>query len=215
MTTRILSLSGGGIRGIFQAVYLREIAAQFKKPLRTYFDVIAGTSTGAIIALGVALNIDLKRIVSLFEDHGGEIFPQDVRRASKRMHTWGFTGPRYKQEPLQRILNEVFQANGKQLQIRDCEPSVIIAAANLDRYKMRSFTMLDRSGAPPDIESRDGELFAADVALASAAAPLFFPAVRPKGRTKKGVGNGGAHVCRWRGVGEQPLIAGRVGCARS
>jgi uncharacterized protein len=180
MATRILSLSGGGIRGIFQAVYLREIAAQLEQPLRDYFELIAGTSTGAIIALGV----DLNRIVDLFEQRGHEIFPQRARQSSKWALSWLLKGPRYDQQPLQRILNEVFQVNGaRQLQLKDCKPPVVIAAANLDRYRLRSFTVLDRSGAA---ESRDGELFAADVALASAAAPLFFPAFRPQGRTRTG-----------------------------
>lgn len=184
MPTRILSLSGGGIRGIFQAVYLREIATQLSKPLSEYFDLVAGTSTGAIIALGVALGIDLSKIVQLFETHGGDIFPSTVRRSANRTLSWFYRGPRYDQEPLRRILGEVFQADGtRQLQMKDCRPPVVIAAATLDRYQIRTFTTLDRCGAP---DSRDGELFAADVALASAAAPLFFPAFRPRGRMQNG-----------------------------
>src|SRR5713101_7106486 len=109
MATRILSLSGGGIRGIFQAVYLKEIAVQLDRPLRDSFDLIAGTSTGAIIALGVALGVDLNRIVNLFEVHGSDIFPQGVRRASKWVHSWLGKGPRYDQGPLRRILNGVFR----------------------------------------------------------------------------------------------------------
>ena len=58
-----------------------------------------------------------------------------------------------------------------------------IGAITLDRYRLRSFTILDRSGTSGSL---DGELFAADVALASAAAPLFFPAFRPRRRTRTG-----------------------------
>lgn len=184
MPTRILSLSGGGIRGIFQAVYLREIAAQLSAPLRECFDLVAGTSTGAIIALGVSLGIDLNKIVRLFETDGNNIFPSHIRRSANRSISWFSLGPRYDPEPLRKILNEVFQADGtRQLQLRDCRPPVVIAAATLDKYQIRTFTTLDRCGAP---DSRDGELFAADVALASAAAPLFFPAYRPRGRTQHG-----------------------------
>ena len=184
MPVRILSSSGGGIRGIFQAVYLREIAALLDNPLREYFELVAGTSTGAIIALGVALGVDLNRIVSLFEEHGHEIFPERVRQSSRWIHSWFYRGPRYDQEPLRRILGGVFQRNGaRQLQLKDCQPPVMIAATNVDQYQIRSFTTLERCGAP---ESRDGELFASDVALASAAAPSFFPAFRPRGRLKSG-----------------------------
>jgi patatin-like phospholipase/acyl hydrolase len=83
MPIRILSLSGGGVRGIFQAVFLREIASQLKKPIRDQFDLIAGTSTGAIVALGIALNVNLDKIVELFEEQGDKIFPEDVRRRSQ------------------------------------------------------------------------------------------------------------------------------------
>ena len=184
MPTRILSLSGGGIRGIFQAVYLREIEALIGKPVRGCFDLIAGTSTGAIIALGVALGTDLSKIVELFEIHGGTIFPDSVRRSANRTISWLCRGPRYDPEPLHKQLVEVFQADGtRQLQIKDCHPPVVIAAATLDKYQIRTFTTLERCGAS---DSRDGELFAADVALASAAAPLFFPAFRPRGRTLSG-----------------------------
>jgi patatin-like phospholipase/acyl hydrolase len=184
MPTRILSLSGGGIRGIFQAVYLREIETQLGKPVREYFDLVAGTSTGAIIGLGVALGLDLNKIVQLFETHGSSIFPPTVRRSANRTISWLRRGPRYDPEPLRRRLVEVFHADGtRQLQIKDCRPPVVIAAATLDRYQIRTFTTLDHCGAP---DNRDGELFAADVALASAAAPLFFPAFRPRGRMQNG-----------------------------
>jgi uncharacterized protein len=184
MPTRILSLTGGGIRGIFQAVYLREIETQLSKPVRECFDLVAGTSTGAIIGLGVALGVDLNKIVQLFESSGSSIFPPTIRKSANRTISWLRRGPRYDSEPLRRNLVEVFQADGtRQLQIKDCRPPVVIAAANLDRYQIRTFTTIDRSG-PPD--SRDGELFAADVALASAAAPLFFPAFRPRGRMQNG-----------------------------
>jgi patatin-like phospholipase/acyl hydrolase len=116
MAIRILTLSGGGIRGIFQAVFLREISLQLQSPLREHFDLIAGTSTGAIVALGVALNIDLKKIVGLFEDDGFQIFPKSTRVSRQRLASYACRGPAYKQEPLRRILREVFtDKHGSQL----------------------------------------------------------------------------------------------------
>lgn len=149
-------------------------------PLRDNFELIAGTSTGAIIALGVALDIELGKIVDLFELHGGKIFPRHVRRRSEWILSWLFKGPRYDQEPLNNVLTDVFKRDGKQLQLSDCRPPVLIAAATLDRYGIRAFNTLQ----PEAPDSRDGELFASDVALASAAAPSFFPPFRPRGRTK-------------------------------
>jgi patatin-like phospholipase/acyl hydrolase len=179
MPVRILSLSGGGIRGIFQAVFLREIASQLKSPLRDQFDLIAGTSTGAIVALGIALNVSLDKVVDLFEKHGPEIFPEDVRRLSQWTLSYVCKGPIYDQTTLRTALTEAFTENGRQLQLKDCQPAVVIPATTLDRYQIRSFSELARCGAP---ESLDGELFAADVALASSAAPIFFSSHRPRGR---------------------------------
>jgi patatin-like phospholipase/acyl hydrolase len=180
MPVKILSLSGGGIRGIFQAVFLREIASQLRMPLREQFDLITGTSTGAIIALGIALDVALDKVVDLFETHGPEIFPENVRRSSQRTLSYACKGPIYEQTQLSSQLTEVFTDNsGRQLQLKDCVPPVVIPATILDRYQIRSFTTLARCGAP---ENLDGELFAADVALASSAAPLFFSAHRPRGR---------------------------------
>jgi patatin-like phospholipase/acyl hydrolase len=177
---RILSLSGGGIRGIFQAVFLREVASQLQTPLRECFDLIAGTSTGAIIALGVALDIDLDKIVGLFETHGREIFPEETRRFSLWTISYGFKGPIYDQAPLRAALTEVFSdKSGAQCRLKDCKPDVVIPATTLDRYQIRSFTVLARCDVPASL---DGELFAADVALASTAAPIFFAANRPRGR---------------------------------
>ena len=79
-----LELTGGGIRGIFQAVYLREIETQLSKPVRECFDLVAGTSTGAIIGLGVALGVDLNKIVQLFEFSGSSIFPPTIRKSANR-----------------------------------------------------------------------------------------------------------------------------------
>ena len=171
MPTRILSLSGGGIRGIFQARYLAEVAKSLERPLGTYFDLIAGTSTGAIIALGVALNVPLETLTELFEHHGHDIFPRRTRRKAERWTSWFKKGPRYSQTPLRDLLQEVFGDK----RLRDCRPAVLIPATTLDRFECRVFTTLERCGLPV---SRDADLLVSEVALAGAAAPLFFPAER-------------------------------------
>lgn len=169
------------MRGIFQAVFLREVQNLLGAPLREKFDLIGGTSTGAVVALGVALGIDLARVVSLFEQQGPDIFPAAKMRSSKKLVSYARRGAIYNPEPLNRVLGDVFTAsNGAQYQLRDCQPAVVIPATNLDEYRIRSFSTLVRVGEEPSL---DGELFARDVALASAAAPIFFPAHQPRGRT--------------------------------
>lgn len=165
MAYHILSLSGGGVRGIFQAVCLREIAKLLTKPLSSYFDLIAGTSTGAIIALGVALNVDPARIVDLFRVHGPKIFSRrslaDIRK-----------GPRYPPQPLREALTEVFGNR----RLNECKPSVAIAATTLNRFQIRVFTTIPRKERELDLD-----LSVVDVIMASCAAPTFFPPVRPTG----------------------------------
>jgi patatin-like phospholipase/acyl hydrolase len=172
MPFRILSLSGGGIRGIFQAVYLREIARHIKGDLFEHFELISGTSTGAIIALGVAFGINPNDIDRLFKEHGKTIFPPSRRRSAMRLFSWLYKGPRYQQEPLRRVLENVF---GTTRTLRNCHRPVVIPATTLDSFRIRTFSTIDSSGLA---ESRDKELLAVDVALASAAAPLFFPSVQ-------------------------------------
>ncbi len=74
MPFRILSLSGGGTRGIFQAVFLKELEKKLRTPLWQHFDLIAGTSTGAIIALAVALDVEISKIVELYRNKSKYIF---------------------------------------------------------------------------------------------------------------------------------------------
>lgn len=71
---RILSLNGGGLRGIFQAVFLSKISQHLEKPLWKNFDLICGTSTGAIVGAAVAMEVDIDRVVSLYKEKGGAIF---------------------------------------------------------------------------------------------------------------------------------------------
>lgn len=175
---RILSLSGGGIRGLFQAVFLREVSRHLDRPIHQYFDLVAGTSTGSIIALGVALGVSFDRIVDLFEIEGPKIFPSDVRRRSQPITAYFPKGPIYKQKTLKTALDAAFVRDGRSAQLRDCLIPVVIPATTLDRAQIRSFTTLPRCGLANTL---DAQFFATDVALASSAAPLFFPAHNPKG----------------------------------
>jgi Patatin len=77
---RILSFDGGGIRGILTAAMLEAVEDKLKainpdKKLREYFDIIAGTSSGSIIALAVAQGMPAKDIKNLFKFDGERIFP--------------------------------------------------------------------------------------------------------------------------------------------
>ena len=82
--TRILAIDGGGVRGLIPAVILAEIEKRIRKPIWQSFDVIAGASTGAVLALGLTRPSDAdvqtaqytaQHIVTLYTEHAATIFP--------------------------------------------------------------------------------------------------------------------------------------------
>lgn len=74
---RILSIDGGGICGILPASILAELESRFLdgKSIANCFDIIAGTSTGGIIALGLGSGKTASEIRDIYVERGGSIFP--------------------------------------------------------------------------------------------------------------------------------------------
>ena len=83
-TYRILSLDGGGIRGLTAAIWLNRLEQAIDAPLWRHFDLVAGTSTGAILACAVAGEIDAGRIIRLYSSEGGKVFPSPRRAFARR-----------------------------------------------------------------------------------------------------------------------------------
>lgn len=112
---RILSIDGGGIRGIFQAAFLAELEQRYLdgESIAGSFDLIAGTSTGGIIALGLASGLTSPEICRLYVERGCEIFPpipdtclgylQSILHKSLQLFRF-----RYDRNALLRILRELF-----------------------------------------------------------------------------------------------------------
>lgn len=111
---RILSIDGGGIRGILPAAVLAEFERQQLggKPIGEYFDLITGTSTGGIIALGLAVGLPASHILDLYVERGAEIFPPLGTRfrglKSRLRHLRSLRHYRYERDPLQRLLRDTF-----------------------------------------------------------------------------------------------------------
>ena len=74
---RILSIDGGGIRGIFPAAVLAGLERRYAggSSIASYFDLVAGTSTGGILALGLGAGFSARDLFDLYALRGGEIFP--------------------------------------------------------------------------------------------------------------------------------------------
>jgi len=73
---QILSLIGGGIRGAFVTSYLKELEQKLGRPIADSFDLIAGTSTGGIIAAGLAFGHSAERMHKFYVDYGASIFTE-------------------------------------------------------------------------------------------------------------------------------------------
>lgn len=111
-TFKILSLDGGGIKGIYTAELLRQCEETFGEdaPVARHFDMIAGTSTGGIIALGLGLGIPTADIVTFYQDDGRGIFPPLPVRLPGRLRalwTW-LRGPKLLHDELEDALKRHF-----------------------------------------------------------------------------------------------------------
>jgi patatin-like phospholipase/acyl hydrolase len=110
---KVLSIDGGGIRGIIPGLLLAEIEARTGQPIAETFDMIAGTSTGGILALGLCKDrgngspqYPATELVDLYEKRGGEIFHRSLWQ--KVTSLWGWRDQAYSHEALEGILEEYF-----------------------------------------------------------------------------------------------------------
>jgi predicted acylesterase/phospholipase RssA len=158
---QVLALSGGGYRGLYTAKIIAEIEAADCVPFARRFDLIAGTSIGGILALALALEIPASRMVELFADHGSEIF-------SKRRSFFGYLRAPYTADKLKTLLqhDDVF---GHRL-LGACRHPVLVPAIN---YSTGQATMFKTSHHPS--LRVDHAMPLTDVALATSAAPGYFP----------------------------------------
>src|SRR6266851_175009 len=77
---RILSIDGGGLLGTLPASFLAAIEEHTKQPIGDFFDLIAGTSTGGIIAIGLGMGMRASEILDLYVEQGPTIFGQNHGR---------------------------------------------------------------------------------------------------------------------------------------
>jgi uncharacterized protein len=159
---RILSIDGGGIKGVFPASFLAALEEDLPSPISAYFDLIAGTSTGGIIALGLGLGLTAKQLLDFYVLKGSTIFPPSP--AAGWLRHW--FRPKYSQGPLRQVLNEAI--GGKILgdsRRRLIVPSLNAATGEIYIYKTRHHERLTTDWKVPALE----------VALATSAAPSYFP----------------------------------------
>ena len=165
---RILSLDGGGIRGIITAVWLDRLERELKGPVRQHFDLIAGTSTGGILALAVADGIDAAKIIEMYKDYGREIFPEPASRLWSRLtrtFSQGISAPKYDDRGLERVLRRQF--GDMRFGDLPSKPTVLVTSYNtLTRAAVVFKNTRDAFKSLPLWE----------IAKATSSAPTYFPA---------------------------------------
>jgi patatin-like phospholipase/acyl hydrolase len=105
---RILSLDGGGIKGAFTAAVLAEWENKTGRVIVDHFDLITGTSTGGIIALGLGLGIPAEQILRFYKEQGPKIFPNITPQQKLSLNIRHLWEPKYSAEPLREALQGVF-----------------------------------------------------------------------------------------------------------
>jgi patatin-like phospholipase/acyl hydrolase len=170
---RILSLDGGGLRGIIPLLILKEIEKTQGKLIHELFDVIAGTSTGGIIACGLTYTKDgkkpavsLDQLISLYTDKGTEIFPYKRNIFSKAITGINsIFNPKFSPDGLDRLLGEYFSDST----LKDTLKPIIVSSYDIKNNEVVMFKSRLAS-AGPEYNAKLKE-----ICRATSAAPTYLP----------------------------------------
>jgi hypothetical protein len=177
---RALCIDGGGMRGIYTAAFLDRLLHQYAVirgeealDLGKGFDLISGTSTGAILGCAAAVGRPMSEIVRLYDDNGWKIFPHRIKPGilSPIYRIFeGFTGNRFIKwgdRALREALGEQLKDVTMKLVYERRGISLSVPAVSMESHRPWIFNKNVRSGV------RDDNYRLADVCLASSAAPIY------------------------------------------
>ena len=183
----ILSIDGGGIRGIVPAQILTHIESLLKEiyddptyKIADHFDLIAGTSTGGILACAYLLSdfgrpkYTAEEVVDIYFERGDDIF--SIPLFHRIRSAGGVLDEKYPAEGLEETLQDYFG----DAKLSDLLKPSLITAYDIKRRKAHFFTQ-------HDAEDPEHNFFLRDVARATAAAPTFFEVSKMNGRKDKKV----------------------------
>jgi len=170
-TCRVLCIDGGGIRGIFPAKFLAELEGELtargneKQQVFQHFDLITGTSTGGILAIGLALGIPAIKLYQLYRENARKIF------GSKRGILKQLQYSAHDRGHLEMLLQEEFRAvnGGVDPRLGDCKTGVCVPVYDLMEGRASMLKSRYHSAF-----NRDYHIPAYQAALATEAAPTFF-----------------------------------------
>ncbi|TDD68062.1 patatin [Jiangella aurantiaca] len=168
---QVLALDGGGAKALFTAHVLARLEADLGVRTIDHFDLIAGTSAGGILALGLGAGLSPAEIVMHYTGLGQRVFPRS-RRAPWRLGSRAL-GPTYSGAVLREVLNEVLG----QRKLGESAKRLVIPSWDVQRAEVHIF----KTPHHPRLR-RDGKISMVDVAMATTAAPTFFEAAHVDGQ---------------------------------
>lgn len=180
----ILCIDGGGIRGVFPAMFLANIEAELKSKsyeknqVFQHFDLIAGTSTGGIMAIGLALGMPAHDIYKLYLDNAKSIF------GNKKGFWKSLLYSTHDRAFLEVLVRKKFQElnDGSDPRLGDCKTNVCVPIYDLMQGKP---SVLKNNYHPRFV--RDYHIPAYQAALATSAAPSYFDPYSTKYTDLKGI----------------------------
>ncbi|MGD9637516.1 MAG: CBASS cGAMP-activated phospholipase [Alphaproteobacteria bacterium] len=177
---RVLSLDGGGMRGIYSAIYLKKLADSCAKnkgfktlDIGKAFDLIVGTSTGGILACALAFGAPLSKVIELYRNEGPRIFqsqlPSGINVELGRQLLMRPIELRSGAQALKRALSHVFLGETMESLYERRKIALAIPSVNMHTHSAWVFKtphLLGNNG-------RDNKYTLVDVCLATSAAPIF------------------------------------------
>ncbi|WP_257391437.1 CBASS cGAMP-activated phospholipase [Cytobacillus gottheilii] len=155
---KILSIDGGGIRGILAITVLKNIEKQYKCKIADLFDVLAGTSTGAIIAAAAAIGKEMEDIYDSYYKHGEKIFERNAKV--------GFFKSIYTNHHLRNYLQDAYG----EILLSEVKKPLLLPAVDINKGK----PYVHRSHVRSEGEKKESvKLW--DAVLSSCSAPVYFP----------------------------------------
>nr|CAB3490325.1 unnamed protein product [Digitaria exilis] len=176
----VLSIDGGGVRGIIPATILVQLEAELREldgpeaRIADYFDVIAGTSTGGLIAAMLATPPDKEKkrkqfdalaIKEFYKENTKNIFPPDLWHKFLELDSWLISGPKYDGN----YLHDEIDAVSGYVMVADTVTNIVVPAFDLKYMHPVIFNTFEAKN------EADKNVLLRDVCIGSSAAPTYLP----------------------------------------
>ena len=182
---KVLSLDGGGMRGLYTASVLKTLVGCFSHPSNSNkdkdigkgFDLIVGTSTGGILACGLVAGVPINKIIELYSEKGKKIFINPFPPGKvKEQLLWGFRNrskAANSNKELIQELRKIFGAKTIGQIYQERQIALCITAVSLIDHLPKIFKTPHNSS-----KQMDEDRLLIDVCLATSSAPILFPTAR-------------------------------------